>query len=333
MTAYSAITSGQIDSDSPLDTTLAAQWSNNLLAIQENDATAPTIAYATAAGSAVSVSGSNVVGVSQLKLTNQDYSVVGNGNTALTSPSTTYRGLYGWTVNTGSLLIPSFYENSTPYYSATVSTRLQITGGNGVTNYARCYYISSSPPYNLGDGQIPLFIYAVIDKTAGKILQAQATIDPHWAYNGPTNIVPDRYGKDGKIFQFKREVEIEIPDYRAQLINAKTPLSIREKILDRLNTDKLVEVEITQAMKNADMNLFPHPFNNIPSNSEVVLIDPVSPILEKMLGEHNMARKDPAVESITRYFTDGHMKIGNTDLARKKPAGLMCVSVDWKNTG
>jgi len=44
MSTYSAITSGQIDSESIIDTVLAGQWANNILAVIEGDASAPRIA-------------------------------------------------------------------------------------------------------------------------------------------------------------------------------------------------------------------------------------------------------------------------------------------------
>ncbi len=50
MTTYSAITSGQKDAESYIDTVLAGQWADNLLAIQEGDATAPKIQNKALAG-------------------------------------------------------------------------------------------------------------------------------------------------------------------------------------------------------------------------------------------------------------------------------------------
>lgn len=41
MTTYSAITAGEIDSDSPITDTLAGKWANNPIAIAEADATVP----------------------------------------------------------------------------------------------------------------------------------------------------------------------------------------------------------------------------------------------------------------------------------------------------
>ncbi len=49
MTTYVAITNAQIDAESYIDTVLAAQWRDNVLAIQEGDATAPDLAAITGA--------------------------------------------------------------------------------------------------------------------------------------------------------------------------------------------------------------------------------------------------------------------------------------------
>ena len=46
MTTYSAITAGQIDAESYIDTVLAGQWANNLLAVIEGDASASTVRIA-----------------------------------------------------------------------------------------------------------------------------------------------------------------------------------------------------------------------------------------------------------------------------------------------
>lgn len=43
MTTFSSITTGQIDADSIIDTVIANQWSNNLIAVLEGDASAPHV--------------------------------------------------------------------------------------------------------------------------------------------------------------------------------------------------------------------------------------------------------------------------------------------------
>jgi len=52
MTAYSAIANSEIAVGAPLTNSLMTKVRDNPLAIQENDVTAPTIAYATLAGTA-----------------------------------------------------------------------------------------------------------------------------------------------------------------------------------------------------------------------------------------------------------------------------------------
>lgn len=46
-------------------------------------------------------------------------------------------------------------------------------------------YVQASPPYDLGDGEIPLFVFVKLDAD-GKMSQLSASIDPPWMYNGPT---------------------------------------------------------------------------------------------------------------------------------------------------
>lgn len=59
MTAYSAIIATQVDAESPVDTTLAGSWTNNVLAIAEGDATAPKVARKALAGGYVCVQGTD----------------------------------------------------------------------------------------------------------------------------------------------------------------------------------------------------------------------------------------------------------------------------------
>ena len=49
MTTFAAITSGQVDAESIIDTTLAGQWANNVLAMFEGDASASGVRLQTGA--------------------------------------------------------------------------------------------------------------------------------------------------------------------------------------------------------------------------------------------------------------------------------------------
>ncbi len=159
-------------------------------------------------------------------------------------------------------------------------------------------YVQASPPYDLGDGEIPTFIFAMIENVSGNIKSVWMAADPPWANNGPTNIRPD-FVRDGVPFVIEK-----IIDESKTLLN---PLRIIE-----------TEREVTLDYKNTDMPLIPHPFfgNDLVNNS-VVLIDTFSPLVERLFEEQQIGG-DPLI-----LFHDGDIVVGNTALpARAKPAGV-----------
>src|SRR3990167_709514 len=64
-------------------------------------------------------------------------------------------------------------------------------------------YVQASPPYNLGDGDVPLFVFVVVN-SLGKIESTYVAQDPPWANNGPTNIQPDFIDLQGRKFRKTR---------------------------------------------------------------------------------------------------------------------------------
>jgi hypothetical protein len=154
---------------------------------------------------------------------------------------------------------------------------ISLTGANGpfddetVTAFQR--YIQSSPPYNLGNGDIPVFVFALVDKGSGKIIGSYVAEDPPWANNGPTDIRPDYIDATG------RKYKIDRSGVRAALRRALEEGTSAADI-------QAQAVEITQALKQADMPIFPHPFPGIdPATQEAVLLDPVGEKAELL---HNL---------------------------------------------
>ncbi|MDH5394403.1 MAG: hypothetical protein OEY11_14560 [Gammaproteobacteria bacterium] len=200
----------------------------------------------------------------------------------------------------------------------------QRGGVSGGSSEGSFYYINSSPPYNLGDGDIPMFVYAVIDNATGEIESFSSSVDPVWAYNGPTNIVPDRYGSDGRIYRQRRDMN-KVPFSLAEAKAAADPAKLKA-YLDAFSAAEIVEEEITQQMKNADMNIIPHPFmSNELAGKTVVMLDPMSPIMEYLL---EMQQHDAG--NVGEIINSKYLTIGNTQLSRKGPAGLLIPSVQWK---
>ncbi len=279
----------------------------------------------------------NAIGQAEIKLTNQDVSVTGgSGQTAsslLVAPNYTYRGLYTWGSGGSSGMTASFIEGTGGTAGSQQSiTYLQVTGNNnGVaqTDYARCYYVNSSPPYGSADGEILLFMFGIVDNGTGFLESVATSIDPPWMYNGSTKTVADVKGENGEYFIRKRLIDVEIPNWREMQVTGS--LSNRRMISRRLKQDGFVYVPIDQSIKNADMNEVPHPFVNVPSGKTVVYLDPVSPVMQDLYEHHILARNDTSAPAAAELLHNGYIVIDpQSDLNRDKPTGLKCVSLRWK---
>ena len=88
--------------------------------------------------------------------------------------------------------------------------------------------------------------------------------------------------------------------------------------------------EITQAVKQADMPLIPHPFGGDLTGKTIVLIDPVSRMCEQLLRMHGEFASSP--ESIGMLLHRDYLRVGNTPLARNAPPGVMPVAAAWRLT-
>lgn len=326
MTAYAVIADSEIDPESPGTTGLFTKLRNNPLAIQEGDATAPKIVYA-----ALNLNndltqsdlGPNCVGQSELKTTSGTVggSVSGGSDLIYTLSG----GNYGLSIDayaqdwanathTYPLAYPnSTYSHAVQHFNSDVSTQDLFT---------REYYVNSSPPYDLGDGEIPLFVYLVIDNTTKEIEHYSVYVDPVWAYNGPTIITPTRYGKDGKVFRNRRDMS-KLPFTHD---DALKDIGKYREYIEAFKEAEIIEEEIGQELKNADMNIVPHPFmSNDLTGKTVVMLDPVSKVLEDLLEINQHDRSD-----VVDIIKSGYLKIGNTKLKRKSPKGLLVPSVKWK---
>lgn len=180
-------------------------------------------------------------------------------------------------------------------------------------------YIQASPPYNLGDGDIQLFIFAEID-TLGNIISAYSAPEAPWHYNGPTTIKPDFY-KDGVGYQMKSEFLLE----HGSIKNAISKGIKIDKAMDDIAVSKIVQVEVTQSIKNADMGIMPHPFLSKSAGNTVIMIDPVSTMCEKLCVLQECG------ESVLDLLHDGYIVIGDK-VKRFAPTGVDPISVKWKLT-
>ena len=209
------------------------------------------------------------------------------------------------------------YSTVTPFHGpATTGSTSYITanviGRSSGTGYCQWRYVAASPPHDMGDGDIPLFAFAIIDNTSGDVDSIAIAEEPVWLASGPTNAMPDFWRKDKKF-----KVAKDVPASFAALSDVERMIAISE-LPD-------VEVEITNEMVHADMDLIPHPFQgNDLSGKTVVMLDPVSEAVRQL------SKLDKSGEDVHSIIRDKYIKIGNTGLNRVTPAGLLIPETTWK---
>lgn len=129
MATYQAITSSQIDAESYLDSVLAGQWTNNLTAVIENDASAPNI----------------------VNLTEESMSAIGDGQTlrmfqALTGNHTIYAAPAYEIVDRSEWVVPRSGTYTLKFDLR--DTHLTSGGGSNQGNVRARFYKNSVPAYS-----------------------------------------------------------------------------------------------------------------------------------------------------------------------------------------
>jgi hypothetical protein len=95
------------------------------------------------------------------------------------------------------------------WYNATNDTGevhvVWISNGRGGysdgTTYYYEYYVQSSPPYDLGDGEVPLFLFVEVDKQTGEVVSVVESDDPPWMHNGPTHAIGPVWDEDLELWR------------------------------------------------------------------------------------------------------------------------------------
>lgn len=338
MTTYSAIANSQIDADSYIDTVIAAQWRDNLLAIQEGDASASGVRIQTNALATGAVThaktafsndidqsdiAANSIGQSELKTTYQEVSATAGADNEFTATG----GIYciGHTIQGPDNATVNFTRRQSDDSASYIASWNLFNGDTTDTKSGRLYYINSSPPYNLGDGDIPLFIEVELDSD-GNIISMSSATEAAWHYNGPTDITPSRYEKDGRAYRKIKDMS-GIPGTLIAAMQAGNRTALDEYNAAFISASWMEE-ELTQAIKNADMNIVPLALNNQiarPLNTTVIL-DPVSDLMWELfeMTKHNQFD----VNEFIMKWCD----IDNTPLPRSGPTGVDIMSFKKRNT-
>lgn len=174
-------------------------------------------------------------------------------------------------------------------------------------------YMTSSPPWNLGNGDIPLFMFAMIDKDKN-IKGFSACIDPPWGQNEKVFKKPD-----GKKF-IKEFLDLDkAKKDRKYYDDFRKKLDAQETVMG----DNFLEIEYTQPVKNRFKDLLPVHFGHVPEDHSVIIIDPVSDFCEdlKLLAD--------AGENIAELFNEGQIVIKDKLQGVNTPANIEAYKADW----
>jgi len=233
-----------------------------------------------------------------------------------------------WTGPYGTLPIAFVVKHEQYVYNYTTYTsgfRITTSTPSSYTYYARQRYIQASPPYDLGDGEMFGFIYLVIDNVTGEIIMSSTSPDPSWMHNGPTDTSHNKIGVDGKKYRIQNKSVVSLKD-------AIADPSLYDQYLDQITNPVVEEIEITQTIKNADMDYIPHVFDpNDLSGKTVILVDPMSDTCRILMAMHCGCNE--ASEEVSEIITKGYLSIGNTPLSRSMPKGVPAMNVTFKNGG
>lgn len=317
------ISNTAIDQDSPITVSLMTALRDNPIAIANGDSGAPRIQ--TAALNDLCVTNAKIAdftigayktsgaAIKQYSLDTSSGEVSQTSAYGLSNPIALPGGEYGFapqlrTVGSASHLRGVMASNSTTYVTAIafVGDEWEHThdgsgslawGTTGVDAYARQRYVNSSPPYNLGDGDVPLFVFALLADN-GEVISTYAADVPPWAYNGPTRVAVDRRCRlSGRLLQVVRQFNPETGQVESY------------------------EREVCHRVKNADMHIIPHPFIGA-NGGRVVLLEP--PRTEAL---HDMHR---AGASIAELLHGGYVKLTN-DISCASSPGVLPVAFKFRN--
>ncbi len=322
---YTPIPDSDVDSESPVTTSLITLLRDNPIAMFEKASGAPVLAdnYIVQA-----MIGSGQVGQGELKTTTGTVSVTGVGASAdLALPGGSY-GFYPQIYSdSGTYIYWGYddagvgYDYAARQFSTSPKAGIILYSPSSGSGYARQRYIQASPPYNHGDGTVGLYMFAVVSGSPIKIHSTYVAPEAPWHYNGPTNVAA-KYVRDG----IPRRMEkggsagllqgIWTPDQIAA-----DPVA-RKEFLDAQKT--MVELEITQEIKHRDMPLIPHPFqmDNYPPDAKVIMLDPVCDCNFELLEMHDAGLE---VSDMIRQY----IKIGNQKLKRGGPP-VDIVGISWR---
>jgi hypothetical protein len=218
------------------------------------------------------------VGQSELKRGTHSLSAYFSTYTAMSPAGGSYTMAYF--LGGGSAAYEDYFSITS--HATTYSPQVGVSSSSSVgrTAYLYSLYVQASPPYDLGNGDIPVFIYLLVAKAgntagfaAGKIMGTSVCVDPSWAYHGADALLPKNKftGADKKEYERVRRMPWTSQEAFSDVGKMRDNISaIANPVYDNY--------EVDMARKIRNQANVPHPFMddvNLP-HCQVVMADPHS---------------------------------------------------------
>lgn len=324
MTDWVALTSNELGADKVLTAPTAQALFDNPSAIAEGASGAPRVQTAGIGDAAVTTAKIGDQQVTEAKIADNSITPVklqggGVGQAHLHTSS--------GTVSTGgsqALALPGGQYGFYPRIQGTTPSA-HIAGGNssfgsftttvflvsaGSTVQASQRYVTASPPFDLGEGEVLGFVFLLM--RGGRPVASYAADVPPWAYNGPTDIRPDRIDDGRKLRRVPKRRALHAALCRGDLSLGE--YGERARSAEYCGSDW---VEIDQALKQADMPLVPHPFASADEGDVVVLLDPMDRLIDILL-EAQLEGED-----LGELLLSGRIRPDSEPLRRRGPPGVL----------
>lgn len=239
-------------------------------------------------------------------------SILRKGSTVITLPGGQYGFMIGSNQTTAGGSVeagfwPAGAYNSGYQYKV---VPFSLDTASVITSLGQQRYISSSPPFDMGDGDAQGFMFLVMNSDGSVAGHYFADVPP-WGYNGKTDI--------------RACAKCPITGDKMRRVMKKRSL---EEIMDGAKIEYEYQ-KITMAMKNADMEDIPTPFDGLISGQTVVMIDPMDERLDGMIELQN----DGGGDEITQAILSGKIYTEDKTMSRKGPKGVQITPLRFKYSG
>lgn len=175
---------------------------------------------------------------------------------------------------------------------------------NTTVNYDVAWrYVQSSPPYNLGDGQVGAFIYLNMNQD-GSIKDVWISEDPPWYGIGTHFVDGELHYVDlsGTSFDNVEKGKLTLKEWKNQLSKDYVPLS-----------------EDPHRYKERR----PKPF---PGSNNVVILDPACDLCHELIEIHKNMIAVPEEPNLTAVLSNGYFEVKN-DVTDKRETSIPGVSI------